>query len=354
MARRSIFISYAHADRPEVEESAALLRAGGVRVFVDVRDIDYGERWKDALKTALDQCERVMVFWSLAAQASEWVEREWRYALALGKRIVPALLDHTPLPDELAQFQAVPRFRQAAGAGPRGPVPAVERAQPRHARPRRTLLAAAAAAAIATLGGVAFWALRPTPAGDDRPGAGPMSPLPQAPALADRFAQARSALLHAGEVVADPMADERALDDARLALQRHVGENLRDFSRLELESLALAAESSRQRLEALRQQLAAGKVSAETPGELRAFLALAEEVETTVMRLRLALAAAPAERPASAASSPPARSRPHLHEFGLPALVGLVAVGLLARWRMRRLTPVPPDAAEFVRQVFES
>lgn len=82
MARRSVFISYARDDRPDVEESAALLRAGGVRIFIDLSGIDYGERWQDALHQALDKCERVMVFWSIAAAASEWVEKEWRYALA--------------------------------------------------------------------------------------------------------------------------------------------------------------------------------------------------------------------------------------------------------------------------------
>ena len=88
MAQRTIFISYAHENRPEVEPSAELLRAGGVQVFIDVAGIAYGDRWQDTLRQALDQCERVLVFWSLAAKASEWVEREWRYALQLGKRLL--------------------------------------------------------------------------------------------------------------------------------------------------------------------------------------------------------------------------------------------------------------------------
>lgn len=107
-SRRSVFISYARADGERVRPHVELLKAGGVKVFVDVVSIDYGERWKDALEKALKHCERVMVFWSAAAAVSEWVRREWQTALGLGKRIVPTLLDDTPLDEELAAFQALP------------------------------------------------------------------------------------------------------------------------------------------------------------------------------------------------------------------------------------------------------
>lgn len=141
MAQRTIFISYAHENRPEVEPSAELLRAGGVQVFIDVAGIAYGDRWQDTLQQALDQCERVLVFWSLAAKASEWVDREWRYALQLGKRIVPTLLDDTPLPPELSQFQTLSQRRSTADAAA--------------TRSGRTWLPTAVAAAAALALGVA-------------------------------------------------------------------------------------------------------------------------------------------------------------------------------------------------------
>jgi hypothetical protein len=52
------------------------VRAGGVQVFIGVRSIDYGDLWQDVLRGVLDKCERVMAVWSLAARASEWVDRE--------------------------------------------------------------------------------------------------------------------------------------------------------------------------------------------------------------------------------------------------------------------------------------
>lgn len=63
-ARRCIFISYARDDGLRVQRYVALLRA-------------------------------------------TWVDREWRTALGLGKRVIPALLDDTALPPELAALQGI-------------------------------------------------------------------------------------------------------------------------------------------------------------------------------------------------------------------------------------------------------
>ena len=121
MAGRRIFISYARDDGPRVEKDAALLRAGGARVFIDVQDIEAGSPWEPALESALAKCERVMVFWSRAAKGSTWVDREWRTALRLGKRVIPALLDDTPLPRELAALQGISRSSDSVGVANRMP-----------------------------------------------------------------------------------------------------------------------------------------------------------------------------------------------------------------------------------------
>jgi hypothetical protein len=107
-AVKGVFISYAREDRGPVMLAARLLRAGGATVFLDVHDIADGEKWETALQRAIEGCERIMVFWSAAAAASQWVEREWRAGLSLNKRIVPLMLDATPLPPALAEYQGVP------------------------------------------------------------------------------------------------------------------------------------------------------------------------------------------------------------------------------------------------------
>ncbi|HEV7912758.1 MAG TPA: toll/interleukin-1 receptor domain-containing protein [Albitalea sp.] len=107
-AAKGVFISYSRQDRDLVTLAARLLRAGGATVFLDVSDIADGDKWEAVLLKAIAGCERIMVFWSAAAAASRWVEREWRTALSLNKRIVPLILDATPLPPQLAEFQGVP------------------------------------------------------------------------------------------------------------------------------------------------------------------------------------------------------------------------------------------------------
>ncbi len=131
--RHTVFISYARADSELVTVAANLLRAGGAKVFMDVRDIDYGDDWKAVLIAKIHEVERVLVFWSKKAAISEWVKREWELALELGKRLVPVPLDDTPLPHRMARFQALkdlaPLFefvawkRERAEEARRGPWP---------------------------------------------------------------------------------------------------------------------------------------------------------------------------------------------------------------------------------------
>lgn len=120
-AARGVFISYSRSDSTVVTVAARLLRAGGAIVFQDVVDIEFGAKWQEVLMTAINKCERVLVFWSAAAAASQWVEREWRTALAAGKSIVPMLLDKTPLPSELAVFNAMPDLMTVLRSSVDGP-----------------------------------------------------------------------------------------------------------------------------------------------------------------------------------------------------------------------------------------
>lgn len=110
-AARPVFISYARLDQPLVARAVEFLRAGGLNVFVDSQSIGYGTDWRQALGDAIENAERVMLFWTAAAAASRWVTREWQWALMRGKKVVPTLLDDTPLPPALARLHAVTTLR---------------------------------------------------------------------------------------------------------------------------------------------------------------------------------------------------------------------------------------------------
>lgn len=118
-AQPPVFISYAHVDQALVLRVVEFLRGGGLNVFVDSQSLAYGDDWRASLRRAIVGCERVMLFWTAGASLSKWVGREWRLAVQQGKRVVPTLLDDTPLPPRLARLQAVTTLRGMFAAPPR-------------------------------------------------------------------------------------------------------------------------------------------------------------------------------------------------------------------------------------------
>lgn len=111
-----IFISYSRADRAFVVPFATAMRAAGASSFRDEDSIDPGEQWADVIAESIAACEKLFVFWSVAASDSKAVEGEYNSAIALGKVVVPVLLDDTPLPDRLSVYQWID-FRRALKVG---------------------------------------------------------------------------------------------------------------------------------------------------------------------------------------------------------------------------------------------
>lgn len=75
------FASYASADRREVYARVQGISAAGVNVFLDAISLRAGEHWEKRLYQEIDECDELFLFWSEAASRSQWVEKEWRYAL---------------------------------------------------------------------------------------------------------------------------------------------------------------------------------------------------------------------------------------------------------------------------------
>ncbi len=78
------FASYASEDRATVLRCIAGLTkaAPHLDVFIDVASIRSGEDWQRKLFSVIATSDIFYLFWSAAASKSEWVEREWRTALA--------------------------------------------------------------------------------------------------------------------------------------------------------------------------------------------------------------------------------------------------------------------------------
>jgi hypothetical protein len=108
---RSAFASYATADSKDVMKRIRSVQiATGIDVFFARLSIVPGEDWEERLRAEISRREIFWLFWSTQALKSEWVDREWRTALAEKtlKGIQPHPLEPesvAPAPPELAALQ---------------------------------------------------------------------------------------------------------------------------------------------------------------------------------------------------------------------------------------------------------
>lgn len=133
--RKRFFVSYSRADRGMVEPVVALLRTAPTDVFFDIDTIEPGDDWPDTLDRSLKRASAFVVFWCEHSAASEWVDKEWKCAVLTNKKIIPILLDSTPLPDQLKKFQWID-FRKFGHCSD-VPPPAQPSARPPRRRPPR-------------------------------------------------------------------------------------------------------------------------------------------------------------------------------------------------------------------------
>ncbi len=79
---RNIFLSYAREDIDAVRLVARSYRLLDQEFFWDVDDLEPGQSWEAELERRISDADVFVLFWSTAAQGSEWVRREVEMALA--------------------------------------------------------------------------------------------------------------------------------------------------------------------------------------------------------------------------------------------------------------------------------
>jgi len=104
---RRAFASYASADRDEVLGRIQGMQkiAPDLDVFLDVVKLRSGEDWEKTLWRVIPANDVFYLFWSAAAKASPWIEKEWRCALnSRGEEFIdPVSPDEARPPDELGK-----------------------------------------------------------------------------------------------------------------------------------------------------------------------------------------------------------------------------------------------------------
>jgi hypothetical protein len=100
-----VYISYSHHDRDWVSgELLPSLHEAGLKTFVDVENLGFGDRWNDVLSRALQQSRQVVAVMSPAWAQSEWTQLELRTALDPHRKdikVIPVLLEACDVPSAL-------------------------------------------------------------------------------------------------------------------------------------------------------------------------------------------------------------------------------------------------------------
>ena len=99
-----VFLSYAREDFPIARLIAEYLHGEGLSVFWD-REIPVGETWENFIEKELLRASCIVVLWSTASVASEWVRSEAAVGAERGV-LAPALISNVSLPLRFGKIQS--------------------------------------------------------------------------------------------------------------------------------------------------------------------------------------------------------------------------------------------------------
>jgi hypothetical protein len=100
-----VFISYSHADGDFAEVLRTRLKGGGFDVWTDEDRLLAGEDWRNGIDQAIRSACTLIVVVTPSAKASEYVTYEWAFAWGVGVKVIPILLEPTPLHPRLEVLQ---------------------------------------------------------------------------------------------------------------------------------------------------------------------------------------------------------------------------------------------------------
>lgn len=96
-----VFISYSRKDIAFARRLAGDLERTGFDVWWDISDLKGGDDWVRFIPAAIEASQYVVVLLSPESIQSEWVEREYSYAIRHRKKIIPAMIKPCAVPFSL-------------------------------------------------------------------------------------------------------------------------------------------------------------------------------------------------------------------------------------------------------------
>jgi hypothetical protein len=110
-----VFISHSHRDRHTAVELQGVLKENNTQTFLDQDVIDALDNLPARILEGISWCDSLLLLWSASAAASPWVRRELQIAHDLEKKIIPYVLDRTPLPSALEDLVYIEASDQQHG-----------------------------------------------------------------------------------------------------------------------------------------------------------------------------------------------------------------------------------------------
>jgi hypothetical protein len=112
-----LFLSYSRKDDSAARRLTKWLEREGHDVWRDEDDIGGGASFSAEIEKALNECDAVLVLWSVESVRSAWVRDEAGYGRDAGK-LIPFSLDGTEPPLGFRQYQAISLARWKHGEPP--------------------------------------------------------------------------------------------------------------------------------------------------------------------------------------------------------------------------------------------
>ncbi|MBW4520223.1 MAG: TIR domain-containing protein [Scytolyngbya sp. HA4215-MV1] len=105
-----VFLSYADANRPLMEQIRSLLMREGITVWTSQTDIQTGEAFEGAIERGIEQTDTIIYLLSPQSLQSSYCQHEVDYALGLHKRLIPLLvqpIDLEQVPSSIKSLQFI-------------------------------------------------------------------------------------------------------------------------------------------------------------------------------------------------------------------------------------------------------
>ena len=100
-----VFLSYASEDLSMMEKVRRSLWMKGITVWTNTTDIQTGEAFQEAIDRGIEQADNLVYLLSPNSVISTYCQYELERAIALHKRIIPILVNPTPIEDQPTELQ---------------------------------------------------------------------------------------------------------------------------------------------------------------------------------------------------------------------------------------------------------